>query len=191
MKELLLSVAIAILGFSGMNAQETYFGAKAGVNLANVTGDTEGADMRTAFHVGILSELMFGDKLAIQPEILYSSQGYKVEEEIMGRKHELNYNYSYINIPVMAKYYVTEGLNLQAGPQIGFLMSAKETESDTDIKDSLKSIDFGVNLGLGYKLANGIFFDARYNLGLSNINDLGDNKVHNGVIQISAGYSFN
>ena len=93
----------------------------------------------------------------------------------------------YINIPLMAKLYLTDGLSIEAGPQIGFLISAKdefddvtttnvsgdsttETDSGTDdIKDIVNGIDFGANLGLGYRLENGLLFGARYNLGLSNI----------------------
>ena len=64
----------------------------------------------------------------------------------------------------MAKYYVAEGFSLEAGPQIGFLMSAKmkaESGGDSeeiDVKDDLKSIDFGINFGAGYKLENGLNF---------------------------------
>lgn len=59
--------------------------------------------------------------------------------------------------------------------------------------DEIKGIDFGINFGLGYKLASGIFLDARYNLGLSNINDLEGSdelKNQNQVIQVSVGYLF-
>ena len=105
----------------------------------------------------------------------------------------------------MAKYYVIEGLSVQAGPQIGFLMSADASSSVTsggttnssssNVKDQYKDIDFGLNFGVGYKLDFGLFFDARYNLGLSDLADKrndGDNgKSTNRVIQISVGYSFN
>jgi hypothetical protein len=47
-----------------------------------------------------------------------------------------------------------------------------------------------LNLGLAYDLKNGIFFQTRYNLGLSNINS-GANanavKYTNSVIQLSVG----
>jgi hypothetical protein len=90
----------------------------------------------------------------------------------------------------MGKYYVTKGLSLEAGPQIGFLLSAKN--DNTDVKNSFKTFDFGVNFGLGYKLENGLNFGARYNFGLSNINNLDDSssKYKNGVFQIYVGYFF-
>ena len=97
---------------------------------------------------------------------------------------------SYLNIPLMGKYYVTKGFSIEAGPQIGFLLAAKNEK--TDVKDSFNTFDFGVNFGLGYKLENGINFGARYNLGLSDINnlDISSNKNKNGVFQLSIGYFF-
>ena len=69
-------------------------------------------------------------------------------------------------------------------------MSAKN--EDIDVKVNFKSIDYGVNLGLGYKLENGLNFGARYNFGLANINDVegSSDKFRNGVAQITIGYSF-
>jgi hypothetical protein len=49
---------------------------------------------------------------------------------------------------------------MDAGPQIGFLLSAKI--EDIDIKDSFNTLDYGLSAGLGYKLDNGINFSARY-----------------------------
>ena len=94
----------------------------------------------------------------------------------------------------MAKYYVTEGLSLEAGPQIGFLIKAEAGTDDVsvDVKDDFKSIDFGFNFGTGYKLESGLNFAARYNLGLSDISDDNESniKVKNSVFQLSVGYTF-
>jgi hypothetical protein len=95
----------------------------------------------------------------------------------------------------MAKYYVAEGFSIEAGPQVGFLMSAKAKAEgeEEDLKDFVKGIDFGFNLGLGYKMESGLNFAARYNLGLSNINDgegSDDFKNQNSVMQVSVGYMF-
>ena len=62
-----------------------------------------------------------------------------------------------------------------------------------DIKDFSSSVDFGLNFGLGYKLDQGINFNVRYNLGLSNVyddEDSDDMTVNNSVFQISVGYFF-
>lgn len=98
----------------------------------------------------------------------------------------------------MAKIYVTEGLAFEVGPQVGFNVSAKVEGEDggdsaeIDIQDSVEGTDFAAVGGLSYTLDQGIFFGARYNLGLSNIfSDNGDDSNQNNVFQLSVGYKFN
>jgi hypothetical protein len=209
MKKLLLS-ALAVCAFSFSNAQEekstsgldVTFGAKAGLNLSTFTGDPEDVDMKAGFHVGGMAEIALNEKFSVQPELLFSSQGTQEDVTFFNGINEqtetIKYNFSYINLPVMAKYYVTEGLSLEAGPQIGVLVSAKakadgETEDADELLGDLSTIDFGLNFGLGYKLDSGLNFSARYNLGLSNISDESDAdfKINNSVFQFSVGYFFN
>ena len=193
MKKLLLTAVIAVISIVSINAQE--FGAKAGVNFASLNGD-EDFDGRTSFFVGGVVEFEISESFSIQPELLYSSQGAKSSFSEEGFDFESTIKLDYLNIPIMAKYYVTEGLSIEAGPQVGFLLSAKaevkeDGESDSeDIKDELKSVDFGLNFGLGYKLDSGLNFGARYNLGLSNVPDEDDFDLKNGVFQIAIGYFF-
>jgi hypothetical protein len=79
-------------------------------------------------------------------------------------------------------------VNIQAGPQIGFLLSAKRKDDgeDEDIKDLFKSTDFGFNLGLGADFGK-LNASARYCIGLSNIADDEDVEIKNGVFQIALG----
>lgn len=195
MKKLFLFIAVALFIFNS-NAQDKptsddgiKFGIKGGVNFATLTGDTEDVKSRTAFHFGAVVEIPVSDMFSVQPELLYSGQGAKDDSS----DDELKLDY--LNIPVMAKFYVAEGFSLEVGPQVGFLLSAKEEfdgESE-DIKDFVKEIDFGVNFGVGYAMETGLNFGARYNLGLSDINDYGESfndSIKNGVFQISIGYMF-
>ncbi len=213
-RKFLLVVVLASLNIVA-NAQEEKirFGAKFGLNVSNQLGDQVALidyKSRTDFHVGALVEIPLSSKFAFAPELVYSSQGSKTEADIMfpgfsiGGESTVTLNY--INLPLMAKYYVAEGFSFQVGPQIGFLLSAKEKGSinengvisqiDVDTTDLYKDIDLGINFGLGYQLEMGIFLDARYNVGLTNINDLdleiGELEVENqnGVFQLSAGYKF-
>ena len=192
-------------------------GAKAGVNFSSISGDTSGDfSGLTSFHIGGLVEIPINEKFSIQPEILYSMQGAAGEYYVIpfggfGTKYETNLKLDYINIPIMAKYYVIEGLSLEAGPQFGILVSAKEEgklieqgsgESETfdrDVKENYNSLDVAFGLGAAYRLNNGIFFSARYLIGISQIlnNDnvdtrfyLSDFNQRNNVFQLSVGYSF-
>lgn len=143
---------------------------------------------------------------------MYSAQGATesdtYEDSFVRQVSESEWKLNYIQIPIMAKFYVSEGLSLEAGPQIGFLASAEvdsdstetslfdgssvSTSSTVDAKEIVKSVDFGLNFGLGYKLDSGLNFALRYNLGLSNIYDVSetDVKIKNRVFQLSVGYTF-
>ena len=95
----------------------------------------------------------------------------------------------------MAQFQVADGFSIEAGPQIGFLLSAKaEAEGEeVDLKDFVKGLDLAAGIGVNYAMASGLNFGARYNLGLSNINDgegSDDFKNQNNVIQVSVGYRF-
>lgn len=209
MKKVLFA-AVAVFAFGVSNAQDIKYGAKVGLNVATLNGDLEDAKSLIGAHLGGFVEIKINEKFAFQPELLYSMQGAKSEYS----ESEPNYSYSeesklkfgYLNLPLMAKYFATEKLFIEAGPQIGFLMSAKNefkfsetfmgyTESasgDDDVKDDLKSIDFGLNFGFGYEFTENVFASARYNVGLSDINDVqgSDIKIQNGVLQFSVGYKF-
>jgi opacity protein-like surface antigen len=202
MKKIILTVA-AVFAFGFANAQETKFGVKGGLNVANISGDIEDNSSKVGFHVGGFVEIKVSDKFSVQPELLFSTQGAQREysEDFGGTVVSINekINLSYLNIPVMAKYYVAEGFSLEAGPQIGFLTSAKYKfeaegeEEEVDGKDDFESVDFGLNFGAGYDFTENLSAGLRYNLGLSNIvkTDAGnDNKFQNSVLSVSLGYKF-
>ena len=118
MKKLVL-VVFLFVGYA--NAQTVQFGAKAGVNFATIGGDgTEEVKSLTGLHVGLVSEIFLGENFSLQPEVLYSTQGAMNEDTetldgvTYSYKNELKLDY--INVPIMVKYYITPGLNLQVGP---------------------------------------------------------------------------
>ncbi len=207
MKKVILS-AIAVMAFGMANAQDVKFGLKGGLNVSNFSGDTEGIDFKSrfGFNAGGFVEIKFSEKFALQPEILYSTQGAKVKnfdldvDGIGTVNADVAFNLAYINVPVMFKYFAAEKFSLEAGPQIGFLVSAETKtkvegygSSKVDIKDNFESIDFGLNLGAGYDFTENLSVGARYNLGLANIaktEEGDDSKVHNGVFSLSVGYKF-
>jgi len=207
MKNLLFILTIVLFGFTNIIAQNINYGSKIGLNIANITGDeTDDLNTKTSLHAGAVAEIMISDEFSFQAELLYSAQGAK--SDYRETLNDVAFRYTsvkleYINVPLLAKYYLTEGFSLEVGPQVGFLITADrdfektengETETgEKDILDEIKGIDFGLNFGLAYKLESGIFLAARYNLGLSNINDVegsDDLKNQNRVIQVSAGYFF-
>jgi hypothetical protein len=99
---------------------------------------------------------------------------------------------TYVNIPLMLQAKVGGGLYAQAGPQLGFLMDVEDKVGDVETgffdKNDFKKTDVGVGFGLGYSGVSPIGIDARYNLGLTNINNVGNNKIRNNVLQIGLTY---
>ena len=188
MKKWIVLTVLITVGMMTVNAQNLSFGAKAGVNFANLKPDLDDASTRTSFHLGAVAEIGISDKFSVQPELLYSEQGAKDESD-----DDEVVRTNYLTLPILAKYYLTDGLSLEAGPQIGFLLTAEvEDDGDTiDLKDNTKGTDIGFAFGLGYKLDSGLNFGLRYFLG-SDINDVdGDSdKISNRVFQLSLGYFF-
>ncbi len=187
MKKIIVTL-VAVFAIGAVSAQEAKFGVKAGLNLANWTGDVEETKTKVGFNVGGFVEIKVSEKFSVQPELLYSAQGTDFDGE--------TYSFGYINIPVMAKFYVAKSFSLEAGPQVGFLISAKAKEDGSDekvdIKEGFESVDFGLNFGAGYDFTEKFSVGVRYNLGLSNIvKDAPDSfKINNSVLSLSVGYKF-
>jgi len=204
MKKMLVAAFVLATGTAAFAQQQVKFGPKAGVNFSNLSkgSDFSEAKMRTGFHVGAVAEIKFNEKFSIQPEVVYSTQGSEVTNLLIGNSSAVStIKNDYINVPIMAKYYIVDGFSVEAGPQVGFLMKS-ETEGTivtpigtstgtVDSKDTYNSVDFGVNFGLAYDLPAGLFVNARYNLGLSDvIKDNTRDAIKNTVIQVGLGYKF-
>lgn len=185
MKKLLLYAVIAVFAMNYGNAQEVKFGAKAGVNFASLSGDdVDNIDGRTSFHVGGVANISISEKFAIQPELVYSSQGFTMSESGIDVTGKLDY----INLPILADFSIADGFSIQAGPQIGFNITDKmEAEGQSESLDA-ESIDLGAAFGVQYKMETGLFFQARYALGFSDVVENTDAK--NNVISLSVGYFF-
>ncbi|AYN66206.1 PorT family protein [Euzebyella marina] len=184
MKNLLFVFFLTIGSFCS-SAQDFGFGVKAGVNISNLGGDyyvgVGNLGSRVAFHLGGVVEVPITDKISVQPELLYSSQGSNWDYGSNGDNLKLDY----VNLPILGKYHILQGLSAEAGPVVGFLVSSNADD------DQFKNLDIGFGIGASYKLANNIFFSLRYNKGIANVK--GENysgSSQNNIIQISAGYAF-
>jgi len=196
----LLFISILLIASMGLKAQESHFGAKLGLGFTSLNtpnSSNSNAKSKLGVNVGAVAEFMLSDQFAIAPELLYSTLGQSYKWQYEGDNWEDNYASSYLQIPVMARYYVNDNLYLNGGIQLGLLLSATDTEilnghsHSENVKSQLESTDFGFGIGGGYKLENGLFFDARYIAGLSNINIDKDWPIKNNAIMFSAGYYFN
>jgi hypothetical protein len=186
MKSILLSVVFITMTLI-ISAQRTdaYFGVKAGLNIASLNVE-DGVDFnsRASAHVGVLAHIHLTSHFAVQPELFLSGQGGKDGNEQL--------KLLYLNLPLLLQYMTGNGFRLYTGPQLGVLLSAKDKTGDVevDFKDELKSVDFSWAFGAGYQFpGSGLGIDARYNLGISNIND-GSTTVQNRVFAVGLFYQF-
>lgn len=180
MKKSLLTLSMILVSVFAFSQVKIELGAKLGANFANT--NIEGAESITALHGGLYG-LVKLTKIGIQPEVLFSRQGNSFSG---GIERKLDY----VNVPVMLKWYLPLGLNLQAGPQFGVLLNAKDQDGE-DIKTNFKTSDTSVALGAGWDAPFGLQFTARYVMGLSDLNKTtaGTLEQKSRIIQLSVGYS--
>lgn len=171
------------------------FGIKGGVNLTtlNIEDPELSYNSRAGYHAGVFLRGRF-DKVGIQPELLLFTQNGDIESSIFGTAQE---SFTYLSIPVILKFYPIGGLNLQVGPQFGFLLDG-EREYDTflgsgsqDITEYYKESDVSVSLGGGYDFDFGLGLDVRYNIGIKDINDAANGEeARSRIFLVSLGWNF-
>ena len=170
MKKLMLFAAAAVFSLSNVNAQEVNFGAKAGVDLASVKAESSGFSAsvsESGFYIGAFAEIGISEEFSVQPEVLYVSIT----------------DFGQVHIPIMAKYGVSEEINILAGPTVSFL---------TDVPDGISSMNYGIEAGVAYDVTEEIILEARYNIGLANLVEdapSGTSLKLSGIF-IGAGYRF-
>lgn len=198
----LFSAGILMIGaITTANAQSSdaltpSFGIKGGVNFASITGDDfDSPDSRTSFHIGVLAEFPLTEMFSLQAEALYSGQGFEsdMDGEIFGGEGKVEYQLDYINVPVLAKVYILDGLSIEAGPQFGFKVNeeidANANADDGDLNlDEAEDFDFGVAAGVTFETPMGLFATGRYTQGFTDI--VNNRDVKNSVFQIGIGYKF-
>ncbi len=197
MKKSILFFAAMLLSTTFVAAQEfVYFGVKGGVNFSTFSGDGfsdfKDESARTGYHLGLLAEIPVSDRFSIQPEVLYSAQGFDLVRR--ENDNDVEHQLDYINIPVMAKFYVFDGLALEAGPQFGFIVEEAIDFGSTEVEiynDNRNDFDLSLGLGASYKF-NKLFLYGRYNAGMTDIYDSDgfEADAKNSVIQVGVGLLF-
>jgi hypothetical protein len=195
MKRTLLIIGLIIFTFTTVNAQKGVdFGLKGGINFSNMTSDNFAEnDSKTGFHIGLISEIPLGDKFSVQPEILYSSQGTKAKLLMLGGSPSPGeYTLDYIQIPVLAKFYIVQNLSLEVGPSFNFLVKDEEVRNTVTNSNIGNNFEFSGVLGVSYKLKAGIFGSARYVNGFTVALDRESHNedAKNVGFQLGVGYVF-
>ena len=136
---------------------------------------------RVGFTAGLEGEIYATNWLGIALGLNYAQQGWKFGD--------VKCKYDYLNVPLVADFYVARGLALKTGVQLGFLMNAKW--DDLNVKDDCNKTNFSIPIGISYEFSN-VVLDLRYNVALSKVNkNATDNyKYRSDLVQITIGYKF-
>jgi hypothetical protein len=179
-----VSLLVLAMCVFAVSHSQIRFGVRGGLNISNIVGKSvEGFKSKAGIFIGGLAEVPVLEKLSVQPELFYSMEGGKWDDEDGGKT-----SLSYIKLPVLAKYTLSSGFYGETGPQIGFLLKATDTwdGEKQDIKEYLKKTDFSWVIGAGYYVRPEIGVHVRYNVGLSSFYE----SEKNSVFQVGVQYIF-
>ena len=209
MKKLFLSAAVVMSSLTF--AQQ--FGIKAGMNVSSISNDSSLSDQQSkiGFNAGVFMNAPLAENFSIQPELIYTQYGAKgtynadvvTTNGVQNQKFSSATHLDYIALPVMFQYNATPSFYLEAGPEFGLSVSAKdkvknettgETLAESDnYKDSINGFNFGVGLGAVYYFTPNVGLTARYVAGLTDIakyRPSGSDAVKNNVFQVGLAYKF-
>ena len=184
MKKIIMIAALMLTTLTASAQQATgswSITPKAGINLSNLAGDISNNSIRIGFAAGAEAMYQVSPLIGISTGLLYSMQGCEGNNNV-------TLKYDFLNIPVLANFYVAPNFALKIGLQPAIVASAKykADKNEADVKDNMQSITFDVPIGASYEISNFVI-DARYNLGLAKTNT-SDGSIRNSVIQLTVGY---
>ena len=191
----ILTILFAIVISNTMSAQE--IGIKLGTNLTNIYDDGSiESDTKIGINGGVTAQFPLTDVVSFKTGLLYSERGAQDGDSDL----EMSLYFSYLDIPFDIMYYVTDKISLNVGPNFGVLLIAKNkisgsflgqtVDENIDIKEDMKALDLGINIGTSLYLNESLSINAGYQLGVTNFVD-GDAKTNHSVIQFSLSYSLN
>lgn len=223
MKKLVLGLAVTAssLAFAqttkttNSSSSDVRFGIKAGMNVSSLSNDETLDDQKSkiGFNAGVFATIPVASSFSIQPEVLYTQYGSKsVDNDVIDTNNSNKVSYTrdlgYIAVPVMFQYKFVPNFYVEAGPEFGFNVTAKDkydqtlvvagntttTSGTEDIpKDVLNTFNLGIGLGAGYYFTDNIGVTARYVAGVTDIaKDRPSNSdaVKNNVFQVGLAYKF-
>ena len=193
-KSYILILCFFLIQNTAQAQEKIRFGVKAGINLSDYTGrgyvNFEPTDSRTSYHVGLLAELFLSPRWNVQPELLYSEQGYILSSN-SNSSDELEIDLNYFQLPVLAEFGVAKGFYLQGGPQLSYLLNKDSLPGDgaNGIVFNYNSFDFSLVFGAEYRFEN-FFIFGRYNAGITRIVNSSEVQTHNRAIHAGLGFIF-
>ncbi len=189
MKKIILFL-LFFVGIISVKAQLNA-GIKGGVNISDLqvfasdnSVNNDAFQTRASYHIGTFVNSSFSDHFGIQVEVLFSNKGFKYETDSIGT---LNASLNYLNFPVLFYYRPAKLVEIEFGPEFGYLISGE---------DLVKSFDMGIDIGLRFRLSPKFNAGIRYYQGFKfdmkkgNYNSgEGSPKYSNSTLQVSLGFN--
>lgn len=151
--KILILFTLIFLGFS---AKAQYFnaGAKLGIVASQVDGDTYSGFDKLGFNIGAFVNYKLSYRTSLQLELEYIQKG---------SKHNPNYDkndfeqykmsLSYIQVPVILQYKLSQNMAVEAGPSFGVLISNYEERDNFEISSNpFRSFALNISAGFVYTL---------------------------------------
>lgn len=202
-------------GAGGSDSRNTGFGIKGGFTASNFRGDDKknysDEGIYNTFHAGVYAQYGFTDKISIQPELLYSRQGFagnNGQPNTQGSTINGAYNtrLDYIQVPVLLVYNFLDNVSVHVGPQVSLLTKVRENGVERKLANDQGNFSYAYN-SLDYGLAAGLEarvgparVGGRYVAGFNQIIKDQDftktgnralTDIKNGAFQVYVGIGFN
>jgi len=189
--------------FGMLHAQDnnvnTEFGVKGGLNMSNLyTDDADDENVLYGFNAGVYATLPISDFIAIQPELLFTTRGSKLEYNNALVQGNAKFKLNYIELPLLVRVNITKNFNVHAGGYASYLVSSKVTgDGDFDFEEDFDTDDFnkfdaGIAAGIGVDFSP-LSVGLRYNYGLTTIVKDGDDSsdLKNSNLSLYLSYKLN
>jgi outer membrane protein W len=195
---IILAVSISNVAIAG----EISYGVKTGLIMSNLTQTpkewNEAKSYKAGFTGGVFLNYAFNESFSLQPELLYTMKGVRSNLYDGLVSVDMTASFDYIELPVLAMYTFSSSRNFKprifAGPSFAYTVSSEIGVSawifstSVDFSSLTHVTDFGLvaGAGFGYDLGKGtITFDARYELGFTNVIMSGDFEINGSTQTIS------
>lgn len=189
-------VLVFILSFISISAGcQVSVGIAAGLNESrfHFANPNYGTSLEPGLYAGVTGARAFGSHWTLRADLLYSEEG--TRETLVGGNGSGYTRYDYLDIPVLLQFRPFPGFFVEAGPQLGFLLSARETFDGVsdDLRQDTHPIEISTCIGVGYEFRGRLprlGVEARFAPGLTELNSIQDNgsAIHSQVWSLGLAY---
>lgn len=200
-KVMILFVSGAVLS-GQIFAAEIQHSIKYGLNASVVKTNEDGitSESKSGYSIGYQALKPLSDKLAVSIGIEYSE--FNSDYDYDGSTYEGQS--SWIEIPVLVHRKYNDKLSFQFGGYLGLLHDSSISMGDISYTPEQSDINYGVAFGASYNLDKNWVLEARYQLGIKDINPsntsitdedenligVKQNESKINVVTIALGYKF-